>query len=68
MPEAIRSFIAFDIESVQGLEKITEMQKKLAGTGADLKFVEPKNIHIISRATLTTTDLPAPGHTSQAHN
>jgi len=49
MPEAIRSFIAFDIESPPVLERITEMQKKLAGTGADLKFVEPKNIHITVR-------------------
>jgi len=49
MPEAIRSFIAFDIESASVLERITEMQEKLAGTGADLKFVEPKNIHITVR-------------------
>ena len=49
MPEAIRSFIAFDIESASVLERITEMQKKLAGTDADLKFVEPKNIHITMR-------------------
>jgi 2'-5' RNA ligase len=49
MPEAIRSFIAFDIESSYVLERITQMQKKLAETGADLKFVEPKNIHITLR-------------------
>jgi len=49
MPEAIRSFIAFDIESASVLERITEMQKMLAETGADLKFVEPKNIHITVR-------------------
>ncbi|MEM3566416.1 MAG: RNA 2',3'-cyclic phosphodiesterase [Candidatus Bathyarchaeia archaeon] len=49
MTEAIRSFIAFDIESVSVLERITDMQKRLAGTGADLKFVEPKNIHITVR-------------------
>jgi 2'-5' RNA ligase len=49
MPEAIRSFIAFDIESPYILERITQMQKKLAETGADLKFVEPKNIHITLR-------------------
>jgi 2'-5' RNA ligase len=49
MPEAIRSFIAFDIESPHVLERITQIQKKLAETGADLKFVEPKNIHITLR-------------------
>ncbi len=49
MPEAIRSFIAFDIESTHVLERITQMQKMLAGTGADLKTVEPKNIHITVR-------------------
>jgi 2'-5' RNA ligase len=49
MSEAIRSFIAFDIESVNVLENITWMQRVLAGTGADLKFVEPHNIHITLR-------------------
>ena len=49
MPEMIRSFIAFDIESVSVLENITRMQKVLAETGADLKFVEPQNIHITLR-------------------
>jgi len=49
MPESIRSFIAFDIESSEVLERITYMQKKLAETGADLKFVEPHNIHITLR-------------------
>ncbi|MEM2419946.1 MAG: RNA 2',3'-cyclic phosphodiesterase [Candidatus Bathyarchaeia archaeon] len=49
MPEAIRSFIAFDIEDSGVLENITKMQKILAGTGADLKLVEPQNIHITLR-------------------
>jgi len=49
MPEAIRSFIAFDIEDAGVLKNITKMQKILAGTGADLKFVEPQNIHITLR-------------------
>ena len=49
MPESIRSFIAFDIESASVLENITQMQRVLAGTGADLKFVEPQNIHITVR-------------------
>jgi 2'-5' RNA ligase len=49
MQEAIRSFIAFDIEDADVLQNITKMQKILAGTGADLKFVEPQNIHITLR-------------------
>ena len=49
MLEAIRSFIAFDIESPHVLERITNMQRKLAETSADLKFVEPGNIHITVR-------------------
>lgn len=49
MTETIRSFIAFDIESAQVLERITHMQKILAETRADLKLVEPKNIHITLR-------------------
>lgn len=49
MAETIRSFIAFDIEDSSVLENITKIQKVLAGTGADLKFVEPKNIHITLR-------------------
>ncbi|MGQ9538998.1 MAG: RNA 2',3'-cyclic phosphodiesterase [Candidatus Bathycorpusculaceae bacterium] len=49
MPETIRSFIAFDIESSHVLERLTQMQKLLAGIGADLKLVEPENIHITVR-------------------
>jgi 2'-5' RNA ligase len=36
-----------DSESV--LRRLTEVQAQLAGTGADLKIVEPKNIHITLR-------------------
>ncbi|MEM2093472.1 MAG: RNA 2',3'-cyclic phosphodiesterase [Candidatus Bathyarchaeia archaeon] len=49
MSESIRSFIAFDIESPQILERITYMQRLLVGTGADIKLVEPENIHITLR-------------------
>jgi len=49
MSEAIRSFIAFDIDSESVLKRITDMQDLLAKTGADLKLVEPKNIHITVR-------------------
>jgi len=49
MPEAIRSFIAFDMDSEQILKKITDIQSLLTKTGADLKLVEPRNIHITVR-------------------
>ncbi len=49
MPEAIRSFIAFDMDDESVLKRITDVQKLLAKTGADLKLVEPKNIHITLR-------------------
>jgi len=49
MPEAIRSFIAFDIDSESILKGITNVQSLLAKTGADLKLVEPKNIHMTIR-------------------
>jgi len=49
MPEAIRSFMAFDIESELVLKKITDVQNLIAKSGADLKIVEPKNIHITIR-------------------
>ena len=49
MPEAIRSFIAFDMDSESVIKRITDVQNLLAKTGADLKLVEPKNIHITVR-------------------
>ncbi|PMB75044.1 MAG: RNA 2',3'-cyclic phosphodiesterase [Candidatus Bathyarchaeota archaeon] len=49
MPEAIRSFIAFDIEDESILKRIGDVQNLLLKTGADLKIVEPKNIHITIR-------------------
>ena len=49
MSEPIRSFVAFDIDSGSVLKRLTEVQTLLAGTGADLKVVEPKNIHITIR-------------------
>ncbi|MEM3641289.1 MAG: RNA 2',3'-cyclic phosphodiesterase [Candidatus Bathyarchaeia archaeon] len=49
MPETIRSFIAFDMESESIIKRITEAQDMIAKTGADLKLVEPKNIHITVR-------------------
>jgi 2'-5' RNA ligase len=49
MSEAIRSFIAFDLNSESVLTKITAAQNLLVKSGADLKLVEPKNIHITMR-------------------
>ena len=49
MSERIRSFIAFDIESEEVLAKLAAVQKLLRETGADLKFVEPQNIHVTMR-------------------
>jgi len=49
MSETIRSFIAFDIDSESILQKMADVQNLLAKTGADLKLVEPKSIHITLR-------------------
>ena len=49
MPESIRSFIAFDIESEAVRKNLSTMQNLLAQTGADLKLVEPQNIHVTVR-------------------
>ncbi|HKZ93664.1 MAG TPA: RNA 2',3'-cyclic phosphodiesterase [Candidatus Bathyarchaeia archaeon] len=49
MSEMIRCFIAFDINNPSVLTKFTEVQDLLAKTGADLKLVEPQNVHITVR-------------------
>ena len=49
MPESIRSFLAFDIESDTVLNRLATAQKLLVQTGADLKLVEPQNIHLTLR-------------------
>ena len=49
MPESIRSFLAFDIENEAVRNKLASAQRLLAQTGADLKLVEPQNIHITVR-------------------
>ncbi len=49
MPESIRSFIAFDIDSEAVLKRIRDMQSLLVKTGAYLKLVEPRNIHVTLR-------------------
>jgi len=42
---AIRSFIAIDIEEDAIIQKIREIQESLAAVNADIKFVEPQNLH-----------------------
>jgi 2'-5' RNA ligase len=49
MLESIRSFLAFDMESDTVLSRLATVQSLLVQTGADLKLVEPKNIHITVR-------------------
>jgi len=49
LSETIRSFVAFDIDNESVLKRFSEVQTTLAKTGADLKLVEPKNIHITMR-------------------
>jgi 2'-5' RNA ligase len=49
MPEPIRSFLAFDMESDTVLNRLATAQNLLVQTGADLKLVEPQNIHITVR-------------------
>jgi 2'-5' RNA ligase len=55
LPESVRSFVAFDMDSESVLKRLTEVQAQLAATGADLKVVEPKNIHITLRFLGTIT-------------
>jgi 2'-5' RNA ligase len=49
MSATVRSFVAFDIDNESILERIAHVQNLLIKTGADLKLVEPKNIHITIR-------------------
>jgi len=49
MSELIRSFIAFDIDDETVIQRLGNAQSLLVKTGADLKLVEPKNIHVTLR-------------------
>jgi len=49
MADSIRSFIAFDIESDTVLNRLAAAQRQLVQTDADVKLVEPQNIHITVR-------------------
>jgi RNA 2',3'-cyclic 3'-phosphodiesterase len=49
MSGTIRTFLAFDIEDQKILRNISHVQKMLANSGADLKLVNPENIHVTIR-------------------
>lgn len=49
MSESIRSFLAFDIENEATTSRLIAAQSLLIQTGADLKLVDPKNIHFTIR-------------------
>jgi 2'-5' RNA ligase len=49
MSEQIRSFIAFDLENESVLNRLSAAQKLVVETGADLRLVDPKNIHVTIR-------------------
>lgn len=47
--EKIRSFVAVDVNDKAVLQRIVDCQIELTRTGADLKLVEPENIHATIR-------------------
>lgn len=49
MPEAIRSFIAFDVNDESVRKRMADMQSLLVRTRANLKLVKPQNIHVTLR-------------------
>jgi 2'-5' RNA ligase len=49
MAEPIRSFLAFDIENAEVIERMEAAQGLLVQTSADLRLVQPRNIHLTIR-------------------
>lgn len=49
MSEFVRAFLAFDIEEAAVRKKLIDIQTQASQTGADLKLVEPENIHMTIR-------------------
>ncbi len=47
--ERIRSFIAIDIDDPSIVSKLVSLQEDLSNLGANIKFVEPENIHLTLR-------------------
>ena len=60
MSEFVRAFLAFEIENESIKKNIFGMQKQAVESGADLKLVEPENIHItiqfLGNITLNTAE------------
>jgi len=55
--ERIRSFVAVDMDEASLVSKLVEAQRALRDLGADLKLVEPENIHATVRF---LGEVPAP--------
>jgi 2'-5' RNA ligase len=49
MSELIRSFLAFDIDNDDVRKRLASAQTRLVQTGADVKLIEPENIHVTMR-------------------
>jgi RNA 2',3'-cyclic 3'-phosphodiesterase len=49
MSEFVRAFLAFEIEEQTVKKNLIDMQTRATKTGADLKLVEPENIHMTIR-------------------
>lgn len=49
MSQPIRSFIAIDIEDQPTLAAITRLEASLQSSGANLKLVDPQNLHLTLR-------------------
>lgn len=45
----VRCFVAFDVDDEKVLGRLAEVQRRLVETGADLRFVEPENVHVTLR-------------------
>jgi 2'-5' RNA ligase len=49
MSQTIRSFLAFDLDNEEVLRNLARAQSLVLKTGADVKIVEPHNIHMTLR-------------------
>jgi RNA 2',3'-cyclic 3'-phosphodiesterase len=45
----LRAFIAIEVPEGEAKQRILDLQRKITQTGADIKHVEPENIHITLR-------------------
>lgn len=49
MSDTVRSFLAFDLDNDEVLRNLVRVQSQISKTGADVKMVEPNNIHMTIR-------------------